>query len=97
VVDGAYRLVAKVGDRPGEVGSPAYFPGSSRPYGVDGRAFIGVGLGSMVEARAGVDYRRYVFGALDGTTAGGTSISASSAVDQYLAFSLGLAAVLGPR
>ena len=97
VVDGAYRLVAKVGDRMGEVRSPSYFPGSSSPYGLDGRAFVGVGLGSMFEARAGVDYRRYVYGALNGTTAAGTMISASSAVDQYLAFSLGLAAVLGPR
>jgi hypothetical protein len=97
VADGAYRLVAKVGDRTAEVRSQAYFPGSPAPYGVDARAFIGVGLGSLFEARAGVDYRRYVYGGLKGTTASGTMISASSAVDEYLAFSLGLAAVLGPR
>ncbi|HET6149277.1 MAG TPA: hypothetical protein VFH68_17195 [Polyangia bacterium] len=97
VVDGAYRQVVSVGDGAGEVRSPAFFPGSSSPYGLDGRAYVGVGLGPMFEARAGIDYRRYVYGGLRGTTAGGDMINASSAVDQYLALSLGLAAVLGPQ
>ena len=97
VVDGAYRLVTAVGDGLGQVRSAGYFPASSSPYGVDGRAYVGVGLGSMFEARAGVDYRRYVYGGLQGTTASGTTINASGAVDQYVAFSLGLAAVLGPK
>jgi len=96
-VDGAYRLVTSVGQRAGEVRSPSYFPDASSPYGLDGRAYVALGLGPMFEARAGVDYRRYVYGGLRGATAAGTVIDASSAVDQYLAFSLGLAAVLGPK
>jgi hypothetical protein len=96
-VDGAYRLVTNVGDSLGQVRSPAYFPGSSAPYGLDGRAVVGVALSSTFEVRAGFDYRRYVYGPLQGTTGGGDAINASGAVDQYMAFSLGLAGVLGPK
>ena len=40
---------------------------------------------------------RYLYGRLQGTTSNGTAISASGAVDQYVAITLGLAAVLGPK
>lgn len=96
-LEAAYRLVTTVGSAAAEVRSMAYFPGSSSPYGLDGRAVVSVALTRMFEARAGFDYRRYGYGSLQGTTATGTIINASSATDQYMAFSLGLAAVLGPQ
>jgi hypothetical protein len=96
-VEAAYRLVTTVGSDAAEVRSAAYFPGSSAPYGLDGRAVVSVALTRMFEARAGFDYRRYGYGSLQGTTAAGTIINASSATDQYMAFSLGVAAVLGPQ
>ena len=86
-----------VGDGVGQVKSDRYFPTSGRPGGLDGSAFLGVGLGSIFEIRAGVDYRRYVFGALRGTTLGGTTINAAGAVDQYFAISLGVAALIGGK
>jgi len=96
-IEAAYRLVTTVGSDTAQVRSMAYFPGSSAPYGLDGRAVVGVALTRMFEARAGFDYRRYTYGSLQGTTAAGTIINASSATDQYMAFSLGLAALLGPQ
>jgi hypothetical protein len=93
-VDVAYRLVASIGQDLGQVKSTAFFPMASNPWGLDGNAYLSVGLGSYFEARAGVDYRRYSYGTLRGTTAGGTAIDATGAVDQYFAGSLGLAAVL---
>jgi hypothetical protein len=96
-VEAAYRLVTTVGSDAAEVRSAAYFPGSSAPYGLDGRAVVSVALTRTFAARAGFDYRRYGYGSLQGTTASGTIINASSATDQYMAFSLGLAAVLGPQ
>ncbi len=96
-LEAAYRLVTTVGSDAAEVRSMAYFPGASSPYGLDGRAVVSIALTRMFEARAGFDYRRYGYGSLQGTTATGTIINASSATDQYMAFSLGLAAVLGPQ
>ena len=96
-LEAAYRMVTTVGADAGQVRSMAYFPGASAPYGLDGRAVVSVALSRMFEARAGFDYRRYGYGKLQGTTAGGTTIDASHATDQYMAFSLGLAAVLGPQ
>jgi hypothetical protein len=93
-VDAAYRLVTTLGDGVGQVKSDRYFPTASRPFGLDGSAVLGVGIGSMFEIRGGVDYRRYSYGALQGTTLGGAMIDASGAVDQYFAISLGVAAVL---
>jgi hypothetical protein len=96
-LEAAYRLVTTVGSDAAEVRSMSYFPGATSPYGLDGRAVVSIALTRMFEARAGFDYRRYRYGSLQGTTAAGTIVNASSATDQYMAFSLGLAAVLGPQ
>ena len=61
-LDVAYRLVASIGQDLGQVKSSAYFPTASNPWGLDGDAYVSVGLGSLFEARAGVDYRRYTYG-----------------------------------
>ena len=93
-VDLAYRWVVDVGQDLGQVKSAAFFPMARDPWGIDGDAYVSLGLGAMFEVRAGVDYRRYTYGNLRGTTVGGIVIDATGAADQYIAGFLGVAALL---
>lgn len=92
-VEGAYRLVTNPGQGTNRVRSPQYFPNGIVTAGVDGAAFVGVNIKQYLEIRAGVDFRRYVLGRLQGA-----KINASGgATDDYLAFSLGVLGVFGGK
>jgi hypothetical protein len=95
--EAAYRLVTNPGEGGLRVRSSNYFPNGVTSYGVDGSAFVSVGLVSWLEIRAGVDYRRYVFGALQPGPDNANNTSATSATDQYLGFSLGAVGVYGGK
>jgi hypothetical protein len=91
-LEGAYRLVTNPGEGVNQVRSAEYFPNAAVTAGIDGALFVGVGVHRAVELRAGVDYRRYFFGAVQGNT-----IMASGAQDDYLALSLGVVGVFGGK
>lgn len=94
-VEAAYRLVTGAGQGYGQLKSMSYFPMSQPPIGLDAGGFVGARLFELLEVRAGVDYRRYVFGALRGTTAAGTMIDARGAIDQYVSIYVAVVGVLG--
>jgi hypothetical protein len=89
-LDAGYRLVTAPGAAAGQVRSSDYFPDGKVSYAGDGAAFLGFRLASMLEARAGADYRYYRLTSLQGPV-----IQANGAVDQYLAITVGLAGVIG--
>lgn len=92
-IEGAYRLVTNPGHGTNRVRSPQYFPDGVVTAGIDGAAFVGVNIKRYFEIRAGVDFRRYVLGRLQGAT-----INAwDGATDDYLAFSLGVLGVFGGK
>jgi hypothetical protein len=96
-VEAAYRLVTNPGDGGLRVRSTYYFPDGKTTVGLDGSAFVGVGVMPWLEIRAGVDYRRYVFGTLQHGPDNANSIDASGASDDYLGFTLGAVGVYGGR
>ena len=91
-LDAGYRLVTYQGTAAGQVKSPDYFPDSKVSYAGDGMAYLGFRLGSMLEARAGADYRYYRLTSLQGP-----AIQADAAVDQYVVITVGLAGVIGGK
>jgi hypothetical protein len=79
------------------VRSPSYFPNATVSAGIDGSAFVSAGVLPWLEVRAGVYYRRYVFGALAPGSNNANGTTASGALDQYLGFSLGAVGVWGGK
>jgi hypothetical protein len=79
------------------VRSSYYFPNGKTSYGLDGLAFVSVGVMSWLEIRAAVDYRQYGFGALAPGADNANNINASGASDRYLGFSLGAVGVYGGK
>lgn len=96
--EGAYRLVTNPGEKGNEIRSDAYFPQAKVSVGVEGAAFVSVGIVSWLEIRGGVDYRRYVFGKLArGMNNNTVSSDPTGATDDYLALNLGLVGVFGGK
>ena len=95
--EAGYRLVTTPGDGDVRVRSSYYFPNATVNYGMDGSLFLSVGVVSWLEIRGGVDYRRYVFGALVPGPDNSNGTSATGAVDQYLGYTLGVVGVYGGK
>jgi hypothetical protein len=95
--EAAYRLVTNPGEGGLRVRSSYYFPNGVASYGVDGSAFVSVGIVRWLEIRVAADYRRYVFGALQPGPDNANNTSATGATDQYLGFSLGAVGVYGGK
>ena len=95
--EGAYRLVTSPGEGGLRVRSPYYFPNGKATFGLEGSAFVSVGIVSWLEIRGGVDYRRYVFGELRPGGDNAAQTSADGATDQYLGFTLGVVGIYGGR
>jgi hypothetical protein len=96
-VEVAYRYVTSPGEGGVAVRSPSYFPNATVSAGIDGSAFVSAGVLPWLEVRAGVYYRRYVFGALAPGSNNANGTTASGALDQYLGFSLGAVGVWGGK
>jgi hypothetical protein len=96
-VDVGYRLVTSAGQDIGQVRSVQYFPASASPIAVDAGAFLGYRIGTLLEARAGLDYRRYAFGKLQSGPESLSVIDATGGLDQYVALFLGIAGVFGVK
>jgi hypothetical protein len=94
-VEAAFRRVTNPGEGALKVRSDYYFPNGMVSYGLDGSAFVSVGVLSWLAVRGAVDFRRYAFGALDPGANG--SIRATGATDDYLGFSLGVVGVYGDK
>ena len=95
--EAAYRFVTNPGEGGTRVRSSDYFPNGKTSYGLDGLAFVSVGVMSWLEIRAGVDYRQYGFGALAPGPNNASNINATGASDRYLGFSLGAVGVYGGK
>ena len=95
--EAAYRLVTNPGEGGVRVRSSTYFPNGVASYGVDGSAFVSVGIVRWLEIRVAADYRRYVFGALQPGPDNANNTPATGATDQYLGFSLGAVGVYGGK
>jgi hypothetical protein len=95
--EAAYRLVTSPGEGETRVRSSYYFPNGKTSYGLDCSAFVSVAVMRWLEIRAGVDYRRYGFGALQTQSGSPNDINATGASDQYLGFTLGAVGVFGGR
>ena len=91
-LDAGYRLVTSPGSASGQVQSSDYFPNGKVSYAADGGGYLGLGLGSMLEARAGADFRYYRLTSLQGST-----IQADGATDNYVAITLSLAGLIGGK
>ncbi len=96
-VEAAYRLVTNPGQGGLRVRSTYYFPEGMASYGLDGSAFVGVGLMPWLEVRGGIDYRQYGFGSLTPGPDNTAQTSASGATDKYLGYTLGLVGVFGGK
>ncbi len=95
--EAAYRLVTNPGSGGLRVQSSYYFPNGKVSYGLEGSAFVSVGILSWLELRGGVDYRRYAFGELRPGADNAAQTNASGATDQYLGFTLGVVGFYGGR
>jgi hypothetical protein len=95
--EAGYRLVTSPGEGGMRVRSASYFPKGSASYGLDGSAFVSVGVLPWLEIRGGVDYRRYAFGALAPGPDNAKGTNATGATDQYLGFTLGAVGVYGGK
>ncbi|MBN2573687.1 MAG: hypothetical protein JXP73_03915 [Deltaproteobacteria bacterium] len=95
--EAAYRVVTSPGEGGSFVRSSSYFPNGKTSFGFDVSAFASVGVLRWLEIRAGVDYRRYSFGALQTESGSANSISATGATDQYLGFTLSAVGYFGGK
>ncbi len=95
--EAGYRLVTNPGQGGLRVQSSHYFPNGKASYGLEGSAFVSVGVVSWLEIRGGVDYRRYVFGALAPGPDNANGTNAGGAIDEYLGFTLGVVGVYGGK
>jgi hypothetical protein len=95
--EAAYRLVTSPGEGEVRVRSSNYFPNAKVSFAMDGSLFLGVAIASWLEIRGGVDYRRYVFGALAPGSDNANGTNATGAVDQYLGYTLGVAGLYGGK
>jgi len=87
MLGGGYRYVLGAGDHNYLIQASSYFP-SSTFLAFDATAALAYKFLPMLEARAGVDLRRYQM------TAGANAVMVSSAIDQYLALWLQVAVLI---